>query len=91
MYGPIYDHLQKKKKLKFSYQGYFYKKKKKKLYNDIFRIVRVEIVEQDSTLSLKAPLPRKKLSGLWRKHDFKCVNKGSRNYLPESLDGYHAW
>lgn len=56
---PIYDRLQKKKKIKIFLSRLLLKKK---LYNDIFRIVRVEIVEQDSTLSLKAP--RKKLSGL---------------------------
>lgn len=33
MHGPIYDYLEKKK-LKFSYQGYF--KKKKKLYDELF-------------------------------------------------------
>lgn len=32
MHGPIYDYLEKKK-LKFSYQGYF---KKKKLYDELF-------------------------------------------------------
>lgn len=40
MHGPIYDYLEKKK-LKFSYQGYF-KKKKKIIQRIIFRIVRVK-------------------------------------------------